>query len=117
MLSTPISITYAGTVYSFERINQDNYASTYRAVGTNLELELFVSHRIPARGKPGESHLVRLRTSHLDPTTQALLYTNQAHLVMLSPDSVQSASQIEAAKALKAFASDAILAKILARES
>jgi len=48
-LADPQSVTYDGTAYSLGRISTGANSSLYQAFGTNLELDLAVSHQYGKR--------------------------------------------------------------------
>lgn len=58
MLSSPITVTIAGTAHSLIRINNDNFVTTYLKKGTGFEVKLVVRHSTekPRKGAaPGEA--------------------------------------------------------------
>lgn len=117
-ISDPITFAYDSGNITMNRINQDNYGAVYYGEGTNLKFYLRISHTIPARGKFGESHLVRLDVEHYDGTTLALLRTSSAWCVIRTDDGNQDQENSEdAAEALVDFLSDANITKIVGKQS
>jgi hypothetical protein len=117
MIGDTIALTYnAGTV-TLTRINQDNYGAEYFGSSGNDKFTINVKHTIPARGKPGESHLARLDVEHYD-ATGVLLRTASAWTAIRTDNGIQAATNSEnATKALTAFLSAANITKLVNRES
>lgn len=120
-ISDPITYVYdvggVGSV-TLNRINQDNYGAVYYGVGTNIDVTLTIKHTIPARGKSGESHLVRCDVSRYDATTKALVRTESAWMVIRTDDGVQDQESSEdVAESITAFMSAATITKIVGRQS
>lgn len=117
MIGDTVALTYnAGTV-TLSRINQDNHGAEYYAASGNDRFTLNVKHTIPARGKPGESHLARLDVEHYD-ANGVLLRTASAWAVIRTDNGIQSITSSEnAAKALTAFLTAANITKLVNRES
>jgi hypothetical protein len=117
MIGDTISLTYnAGTVV-LARINQDNYGAEYFGVSGNDRYTLNVKHTIPARGKPGESHLARLDVEHYD-AAGVLLRTSSAWTAIRTDNGIQNNTTSEyATKALTAFLTAANITKLVNRES
>lgn len=61
MLTSPITITLAGTAHSLSRVNQDNFSSTYRKawVTGGDKYELVANIRHSYQGKAGVGQLER----------------------------------------------------------
>jgi hypothetical protein len=117
MIGDTVALTYnAGTV-TLTRNNQDNFGSTYYGTSGTDKFNLNIKHTIPARGKPGESHMARLDVEHYD-ALGVLLRTVSTWSVIRTDDSTQNALNAEnAAKALTAFLSAANITKLVNRES
>lgn len=117
MIGDTIALTYnAGTV-NLARINQDNYGAEYFGTSGNDRFTLNVKHTIPARGKPGESHLARLDVEHYD-AAGVLLRTASVWTAIRTDNGIQNNPSSElATKALTAFLSAATITKLVNRES
>ena len=117
MIGDPISLTYNGAAVSLNRINQDNYGAVYYAESGVRRLTLTVKHTIPARGKTGESHLVRLDVEQYD-ANGILLRTSSAWTVIRTDNGIQDQEESEdAAEALVAFLTAANITKVVGRQS
>lgn len=114
----PITFAYdAGTV-TLNRINQDNFGSTYYGVGTNLTITMTVKHTIPAIGADGESHLCRVDIDHFDSTTGAFKHRSSAWVAVRTDGSPQDAENSEdVTESLVDFLSDANITKLVGRQS
>lgn len=103
MLSNEYSLTVNGSTISMVRVNQDNYGSVYRGESGLKEYTLTIKHTIPPRGKPNESHMIRLDCTEVD-AEGAFLGTTSAWAVAKTPDRVQdSAESVNLLSALVAF--------------
>lgn len=117
-ITDPITYAYDAGTITLNRINQDNYGAVYYGEGTNKKVTLTVKHGIPAKGKAGESHLVRTDIEHYDPTSGALLRTASAWMVIRTDDGVQDVESSEdVAESIVDFMSDATITKIVSRQS
>lgn len=117
MLDSQLTLTYAGTPITLDRINQDNYGSEYFGEITNGKVKLSVKHTIPPRGQANESHLVRLDVEHYS-AEGAYLRTSSAWTVIKTFDGVQVAGDSEDAFAsLRDLMADPLLAKVVGRQS
>ena len=117
MIGDTISLTYNAAAITLSKINQDNYGAEYFASSGNDRFTLSVKHTIPARGKPGESHLARLDVEHYD-AAGVLLRTASAWTAIRTDNGIQANTNSEnAAKALTAFLSAANITKLVNRES
>lgn len=92
MLSNEYTITVDAVAFVCTRVNQDNYGSVYRGENGLKELTLTIKHTIPPRGKPGESHLIRLDLSEVD-TEGAFVGTTSAWCVVKTADRIQDTVQ------------------------
>lgn len=117
MIGDTVSLTYDAVTKTLSKINQDNYGAVYYLEDGLERFTMSVKHTIPGRGKPGESHLVRLDVEHYD-AEGALLRTSTAWTVVRTDQGIQdSASSEAAANALVAWLSAANVTKIVGRES
>jgi hypothetical protein len=75
MLTSPISITIAGTAHSLSRINNDNFGSTYLKKAAGLEIRLDIRNANESKSGTGqmERHIMDLQYTTWDvdgkPTT------------------------------------------------
>lgn len=116
-LSDPITLTYDAVSVSLNRINQDNYGAEYYAESGTKRFTMSVKHTIPAKGKSGESHLVRLDVEHYD-AGGVLLRTTSAWTVIRTDNGVQELVACEdTTAALVAFLTPANITKIAGRQS
>lgn len=123
MLTTPITLDYAGASVTLHRINQDNNASKYygKLADGVSSVTLTIQHTIPKKkGSPGEAHLVRFDVEHFD-VAGVYQRTSTAWSVIRTNDGVQDdASSEDVALALCTFLSAntaANLVAVLARRS
>jgi hypothetical protein len=118
MLDNTLTITYDASSITMTRVNQDNYSSEYFGEDTQMKLTLTFKHTIPARGTPGESHLVRLDIEHYD-ADGVYESTSSAWTVLKTFDGIQdSTALLHTVAALQDFtAVPASIAKVIARES
>lgn len=116
--SDPISLAWdAGTV-TMNRINQDNYGSTYYGTSGVRRFTLNVKHTIPAIGQTGESHLCRLDVEVYDATGATLLRVASAWAVVRTSVGIQDQEESEdATEALVDFLSDANITKLVSRQN
>lgn len=116
-LSDPIALAYNGGSIDLARINQDNYGAEYYAESGTNRFSLSVKHTIPAKGKSGESHLVRLDVEHYD-ANGVLLRVASAWTVIRTDTGIQDQESSEdAAEALVALLSAANITKVVGRQS
>lgn len=116
-LSDPIALTYDGGTVNMPRINQDNYGAEYYAESGTKRLTLSVKHTIPAKGKAGESHLVRLDVEHYD-ANGLLQRVASAWTVIRTDSGIQDQESSEdATEALVALLSAANITKVVGRQS
>jgi hypothetical protein len=118
MLDNTLTFDYSGSPITLDRVNQDNYSSTYFGEATDAKISLRVSHTIPPRGGSGESHLVRLDVEHYD-GDGAYVRTSSAWTVIKTFDNTQDATASEdAASALIAvFGITDLLGDVIGRQS
>jgi hypothetical protein len=115
-LSDPTVLTYATVAKSLNRTNQDNFGSTYYLEDGTKRFTLNVKNTIPAKGKSGESHLIRLDVEHYD-ANNLLLRVSSAWTVIRTDDGIQDAtSSQDAALALAGFLTAANIAKLVSRQ-
>lgn len=119
MIGDTIGITYNAVAKTLSKVNQDSYgADYYLDDSTNLmRFYLKIRHTIPARGKSGESHMLRLDVEFYD-SAGTLLRTVSAWNVMVTNDGVQdytSSQRVQAA--MLTAATTANTNKLLGRES
>lgn len=115
-LSDPLTLAYDAGNITMNRINQDSFGAVYYGEATDKKLTLTVKHTIPARGEPGESHLVRLDVEHY--ASGVYVRTSSAWIVVRTDDGIQDQESSEdAAEAIVDLCSDANLTKIIGRQS
>lgn len=119
MIGDTIGITYNTVAKTLSKVNQDSYGADYFLDdSTNLmRFTMKVRHTIPARGKSGESHMIRLDVEHYD-SSGVLLRTASAWKVIVTNDGVQdltSSQRVQAA--LLTAETTTITNKMLGRES
>lgn len=68
MLTSPISVTIDAVTHSLNRINQDNYGSTYLAKGDGFEVRLEIRHNYEGKQAAGqyERHVIDLKYTEFD---------------------------------------------------
>lgn len=122
MLGETITITYNAVAKVLAKVNQDNFGAVYRLDDTSSAdkniYELSVKHTIPQRGKPGESHLVRLDVLAHD-ALGVYVGTTSAWVVIKSNDAVQNKVIAERTNLALAglAATAATMSKVIGRES
>lgn len=117
MIGETASITYNGVAKTLSRVNQDNFGAQYYLEESGIRYNLSVKHTIPPRGKPGESHMVRLDVEHYD-ANGVLLRTASSWTVIRTDVGIQdSTSSNRAALALQTFLTSTNIGKLVSRES
>lgn len=117
MFDNTLTITYATASVTLTKVSEQNFSSTYFAEDSGRKFTMNISHTIPVRGQPGESHLVRLDIEHFD-LTGVLLRTSSAWTVIKTFDGVQeSAASAYTVEALTSFSTVGNVAKLIGRES
>lgn len=118
MLDNTLTINYAATPVTLTKVSEQNFSSEYFGENGNDKFNLSVKHTIPARGQPGESHLVRLDVEHYD-AEGTYLRTSSAWTVIKTFDGTQNSTACENTVAsLQDFTAVAVnIAKVIARES
>lgn len=117
MIGDTITLTWNALSKVLNKINQDNYGAEYYLEDGTRRFTLSVKHTIPAKGKPGESHLVRLDVEVYD-ANGVLLRTSSAWSVIRTDTGIQDQEESEdAAEALVAFLTAANITKIVGRQS
>lgn len=116
MLTSPISITIAGTAHSLSRINQDNFGSTYYKRGSDYEIQLDIRHSREKASVTGqmERHNMDLKWTAFDVDGKPT--TTQSYHVVRPVRGSDGALAIDLEKALNAF-STANAAAIVGWES
>lgn len=120
MIGDTIGCTYNAVSKTLVKVNQDAYGADYYLDDStnNMRFSLKIRHTIPARGKFGESHMMRLDVEFLDSTTGAVLRTVSSWDVMLTQDANQNlvdSQRVQAALLTAATATNTT--KMLGRES
>lgn len=114
--SDPLSITYNGAAKALVRVNQDGYGANYFLDGTTLQYSISTRHTIPARGVPGESHMIRLDVDEFD-ANSVYVRRSGVWLVVKTFDNVQATANAGyAANALIGLMTSGNVSKLLARE-
>lgn len=115
MFAATIALTYGGVTKTLNRTNQDNGGSEYYLNDSLLRFYLKISHTVPAKGKYGESHLVRLDVEQYD-ALGVLLRTNSSWTVIKTFDGIQDDPGSEdTAEALVGFLTPANIASLVDR--
>lgn len=91
MLGSTIGLTYNGVAKTLVLVNQDNYGGVYylNDSANSMAFTMTVKHTVPARGKFGESHLVRLDVDHY--TAGVFVGRSSTWQVLKTEESVQDA--------------------------
>lgn len=89
MIGDTIGITYNSVAKTLNKVNQDNYGADYYLEDGTERYSIAVRHTIPAKGQPGESHMLRLNVEHYDATTNELVRTCSAWTVIRTDDGTQ----------------------------
>ncbi|DAD52496.1 coat protein [ssRNA phage SRR5467091_14] len=114
--SDPLGITYNAVVKNLVRVNQDKNGADYFLDGGTLQYSISTRHTIPARGAPGESHMIRLDVDEFD-AQSVYLRRSGVWLVVKTFDNVQSTTNAGyAANALVGLMTSGNVGKLLARE-
>lgn len=119
MIGDTIAFTYNAVAKTLVKVNQDSFTAEYYLDDTAnlMRFSLFVKHTIPATGKIGESHLVRLDTSYYD-VAGLLLRTASSWTVMSTNSGFQDlVSSQRTQAALLTITVPATTDKVLKRES
>lgn len=119
MIGDTIAVTYNAVSKTLNKVNQDSYGADYYLDDSANLMRFFIKvrHTIPARGKSGESHMLRLDVEHYD-ANGVLLRTASAWKVIVTNDGVQdyvSSQRVQAA--LLTAETTTNTNKILGRES
>lgn len=122
MLGETIDITYDTVAKTLQRVNQDGFGANYYLDDKSVSNRVFnvsVKHTIPARGQSGESHMVRLDVEQYDTASPyALMRTTSTWLAMRTDSSYQDQEISEdTAEAVVDFLTDAVITKIVGRQS
>lgn len=120
-ITDPAAVTYNAVATNINRINQDNFGSTFYAESAAGEkMTLSFKHTIPGLGKDGESHLCRLDVEEYD-VSDVLLRKTSAWLAIRTDGGIQDQTSAEnAAKALLAYlsaSSYAVVTKLVGRQN
>ena len=119
MLGDTIGITYNTVAKTLVKVNQDSYGADYFLDDSAVSMKhyLKVRHTIPAKGKFGESHMMRYDVEFLD-VTGAVTRTASSWGVMNTLDNTQDlvSSQRVQAAFLTAYTAGNTT-KLLGRES
>jgi hypothetical protein len=117
--SDPAALTYNAVAKNLNRNNQDGYGSTFFLddSGNLFKFSLEIKHTIPAAGKPGESHMIRLYVEEYD-ASLVLLRTTSAWLAIRTDDGAQAQLSAErAANCLVAFLTAGNVTKLVGRQN
>jgi predicted DNA-binding protein (UPF0251 family) len=70
MIGDTIPVTYNSVVKTLAKVNQDGYSADYFLDDSAnlMRFTLKVSHTLPTKTNPGESHLMKLSVEELDAT-------------------------------------------------
>lgn len=117
MIGDTIGITFDAVAKTLTKVNQDNYGATYYLEDGTRRFTLNVKHTIPAKGKPGESHLMRLDVEVYD-AEGVLQRTASAWSVIRTDNGSQdSAESIDVTAALLTAFTPTNYTKMIGRES
>jgi hypothetical protein len=119
MIGDTIGITYNAVAKTLVKVNQDNFGADYYYDDSAALQRFFlkVRHTIPARGKTGESHMMRLDVETYD-ASGVLLRTSSSWNVLATNDGIQDTTvsgRVQAA--LLTAATSTNTNKLLGRES
>jgi hypothetical protein len=120
MLANSYDLTVGSDTITVKRLNQDNFSSKYfgeKSDGT-IKVHASISHTIPATGKTGESHLIRVDVERFD-SAGVYLRMESAWTVYKTFDAAQVTSTLgntEGALASLLAVTD-LKAAVMARES
>lgn len=116
--SDPITFAYDGANISLNNVSKGPYQAVYYGVGTALAVTMTVKHTVPATGKDGESHMVRVDVDHFDGTTGAFIRRSSSWAVNRTDGSTQDQENSEDVwESLVDFLSDANITKLVTRQS
>jgi len=118
LLNNSITITYNALSVTLNRVAASGFESTYFGTTGNDKITMNVKHQIPARGKSGESHLIRLDAEMYD--ASGIYYaTASSWMVIKTFDGVQvDLDSTRIATALADFVKAGTnMAQIVGRES
>lgn len=86
MLASPTTVTIDGTAHSLSKINQDNFGSTFRKIGTGFQYDLSIRH-MTENAKLGapkmDRHNVDLKYTTFDAEGKPTVY--QVYAVLRTP--------------------------------
>lgn len=120
MIGDTIGITYNAVAKTLVKVNQDFFGAEYYLddASNNMRFTIQVKHTIPAKGKFGESHLMKLNVDFLDATSGAIIRSVPVWGVMRTDGNNQDlvSSQRVQAAFLTAYTSGNTT-KMLGRES
>lgn len=86
MLTSPTTVTVDGTAHSLSKINQDNYGSVFRKIGTGFQYDLTIRHSTENQklGAPKvDRHNVDLKYTTFDVDGKPTVY--QVYAVLRTP--------------------------------
>lgn len=117
MIGDTWDITYNAVTKTLKKVNQDSYGAVYYLDDGTIRYTLTVKHTIPATGKPGESHMVRLNVDYYD-AEGVLLRTNSQWYAIRTDGGIQDSTSLALSTLALAAELDAtLLGKIIGRES
>lgn len=90
MIGDTLGLTYNTVAKTLNKVNQDSYGADYYLDDSANLLRFYakIRHTIPARGKSGESHMLRLDVEHYD-SAGVLLRTVSSWGVMATATGTQ----------------------------
>lgn len=116
MLTSPISVTIAGTAHSLSKVNQDNYSSTFKKKGAGYEVVLQIRHSSEAMKVDGqfERHNVDLTYTTFDAELKPT--STQAYAVFRTKRGTDGQLLVDVAAALTGLV-NSIATQVVAWES
>ncbi len=112
----PMVVTVGSDTLSAANIAEGNHTSEYYIVNGVDKFTVSVKHTIPARGKFGESHMIRMDYEDYD-SSGTLLGVTSAWLVVRTDLGTQNTTLAEnVAKGLIAFMTNANVTKLVGRQ-
>lgn len=104
MLTSPTSITIAGTAHSLSKIREDNFQSVFRKKDTNLQIDLVIRHSLEGNAKSQnriERHNAELTYTTWDVNGVPTSYS--FYVVMRVPQSLGATPVVSLTAALAAW--------------
>lgn len=104
MLTSPTSVTIAGTAHSLSKIREDNFQSVFRKKATNLQIDLIIRHSL--EGKPTDKNRIERHNAELSYTTwdvNGVPTTYNFYVVMRVPQSLGATPVVDLCAAVSTW--------------